>query len=108
MIAAFATQLDEATKQTLSQDNPLEQFHGQMIQVAEVADIFAFLCRVKKQSGSMGVYDVSFVETRQLSFVYTFCTQTKDTAQTVFQSSLDKTEFIETLPVRGSVAPVIC
>ena len=47
MSAAFNAQLDEATKQTLSQDNPLEQFHGQMIQVAEVADIVAFLCSQK-------------------------------------------------------------
>ena len=47
MIAAFTAQLDEATKQTLSQDNPLEQFHGQMIQVAEIADIVAFLCSQK-------------------------------------------------------------
>ena len=46
-VAAFTAQLDEATKQTLSQDNPLEQFHGQMIQVAEVADIVAFLCSQK-------------------------------------------------------------
>ena len=40
--ATFHAQHGEATQPKLSQDNPLEKFHGQTIQAADVAEIETF------------------------------------------------------------------